>query len=302
MQPTSLGGRGLWARVVAVVAAAAMVLVLGSAFAPSAMADPNVDEAQFFAALNLVRAKNGRAPLLTDGQLINVARGWSAQMAGGAGLSHNPDLGTQVTNWRLLGENVGTGGDVNSIEAALEASPHHFANMVDPSFTYVGIGVVEAGGAIWVTEDFKQPKSGSLPPTAVPAPAPKPSAPKPSAPAPARSSAPSTHSTTRTPAARPAAGAGAGASSAGNSASAAPAPSTTVPPSGSEPARSATGGQRSVLPPGLAVVSSSPVMDGPKMASLALFFVLAAMVVLGCQGRLPGVPKLGEASVGRRRR
>src|SRR3954451_16014813 len=150
MEPTSLGGRGRAVLVGAVLLTAAFALTLLSLFAPPAHADPNVDEGQFFALLNTVRARNGVPPLATDGQLISVARGWSARMAGDGGLSHNPDLGSQVSNWRSLGENVGTGGDVNTIEAALEASPHHFENMVDPNFTYVGIGVVEAGGAIWV--------------------------------------------------------------------------------------------------------------------------------------------------------
>src|SRR5436305_2625564 len=190
MQPTR--SRPLGRRLVAGGLAAVLGVALAFAFAAPAKADPNLDEAQFFASLNAVRAKNGVPPLATEGQLINVARAWSAQMAGGAGLSHNPSLASQVSNWKTLGENVGSGSDVATIEAALEASPHHFENMVDPAFNYVGIGVVEAGGTIWVTEDFKQAKSGSLPSTATPAPAPKPSAPKPSTaprPAPAPSSA-----------------------------------------------------------------------------------------------------------------
>jgi|GEM_PF-1387581 len=298
MGATTRVRRPLGHRLVATSLAALIGVALALVVAPPAKADSNVDEAQFFALLNVVRAKNGVPPLATDGQLINVARGWSAQMAGPAGLSHNPDLGSQVSNWRTLGENVGTGSDVTSIEAALEASPHHFANMVDPAFQYVGVGVVEANGAIWVTEDFKQAKSGSLPSTQVPAPAPKP-APRPAptprpapAPAPARSSAPSSgvhHS-----AASPAAVANAAAPSAGaNGASAAPAPSAS-PPSGSESAEFATGGAAGHLPPGLAVVSSSPVMSGPRAASLILFAVIAFGVVFWMQGRLPGVPTFAE--------
>jgi hypothetical protein len=259
-------------------------------FAPVAKADPNLDEAQFFAFLNAVRARNGVAPVATDGQLINVARGWSAQMAGAGGLSHNPNLGSQVSNWRTLGENVGTGSDVALIEAALEASPHHFANMVDPSYNYVGIGVVEDNGNIWVTQDFKQAKSGSLPSTATPAPAPKP-APRPPAPprpapapSPARVAAPRVTSGAHSSAASPAAAAGAGAPSAeATLASATPAPAAS-PPSVSGPAKSHTG----TLPKGLAVVSSTPVIDGPRFASLTLFAVLAAVAILLSHGHLPG--------------
>src|SRR5947209_16389592 len=290
-------------RLVAGAVAAVLGVALAFAAAPPARADSNVDEAQFFADLNAVRARNGVPPLATDGQLVSVARAWSAQMAGPAGLSHNPDLGSQVSNWRTLGENVGTGGDVASIEAALEASPHHFENMVDPAFNYVGIGVVEAGGAVWVTEDFKQAKSGSLPstqaPAAAPKPAPRPAPPKPSAPAPSRTPAPSRGSGARNPAVAPTADVGARPPSSGTTAaSAQPAPNE-VPPS-SEPATSR--GARSALPAGLAVVSTSPVMDGPKLASLVLFAVLAALAALAVRGRLPGVPRLSETPLSLRRR
>jgi Cysteine-rich secretory protein family len=304
MRRTTEDRRPLRHRLVAV--GVAVVVGLGLAFvaAAPARADSNVDEAQFFADLNAVRARNGVAPLATDGQLINVARGWSAQMACCAGLSHNPNLGSQVSNWKLLGENVGTGGDVASVEAALEASPHHFANMVDPAFSSVGIGVVEAGGAIWVTEDFKQPKTGSLPSTQAPAPAPKPAPrpapPKPNAPAPSRSSAPSSGSGARNPAVAPTAVAGARTPSPGTTgASAQPAPNP-APPGGSESANSP--GRNSVLPAGLAVVSTSPVMDGPKVASLMLFAILAALALLAVRGRLPGVPRLSETPLSLRRR
>jgi hypothetical protein len=296
------GERVLGHRVVAVALAALVGVGMAFVAAAPAKADPNADEAQFFADLNLVRARNGVPPLATDGQLINVARGWSAQMACCAGLSHNPNLGSQVTNWRTLGENVGTGGDVASVEAALEASPHHFQNMVDPAFTYVGIGVVEAGGAIWVTEDFKQPKSGSLPSTQAPAPAPTPAprppaAPRPSAPAPNRSPAPSTGA--RHPAVAPTAAAGSAPSAGTTAAPATPAP-TPTPPSGSESATSPSG--RGALPAGLAVVSTSPLMDGPRLASLVLFAVLAAVALLAVRGRLPGVPRLSETPLSVRRR
>jgi len=296
MEPTK--SRLLGRRLVAGGVAALFGAALAFAFAPAAHADPNLDEAQFFADLNAVRAKNGVPPLATDGQLINVARAWSAQMAGAGALNHNPDLGSQVSNWRTLGENIGMGSDVATVEAALEASPHHFQNMVDPAFQYVGIGVVDAGGSVWVTEDFKQAKSGTgaLPSTATPAPAPKPSAPRPpaaprpaSTPAPARPSSAAVHKS----AASPAAAADAGAPSANATlASATPAPNTS-PPSDSGPAKSQQ--HQRTLPKGLAIVSGNPVVDGPRFASLALFAVLGAAVVLASHGRLPGVPRLGQA-------
>src|SRR5205823_734250 len=192
-------------------------------FAGPAAADTNADEAQFVAFINAVRVQKGLRAVAPEGQLISVARAWSAQMAGGQGLSHNPSLGTQVTDWRTLGENVGTGASAASIEAAFEASPHHYENMVDPNFQYVGVGVVQVGATLWVIEDYKQSKSG-LPTATVPQ-----SAPAPSSPTPRKPGTPASAPAARAPA--PAAKARAAAPPAGASQAAAASQGATPSPS-----------------------------------------------------------------------
>ena len=116
------------------------------------------DETQFLADTNAVRSAHGLAPLSIDGSLTAVAHNWSAHMAAAGDISHNPSLASQVTaDWTKLGENVGMGPTVESIQTAFVNSPHHYANIVDPSFRYVGIGVVYGpGGTIFVTLDFMQ--------------------------------------------------------------------------------------------------------------------------------------------------
>src|SRR5438270_8409916 len=260
MRPTSARRRPLGHRLLGVLGALVFALAVATAFTAPAKADPNLDEVQFFADINAVRARVGAPPLATDGQLISVARAWSSQMAGGVGLAHNPNLAGQISDWRSLGENVGTGSDVATIEAAFEASAHHYENMVDPNFRYVGVGVVEAGGTIWVTEDFKQSKSG-LPSTAVPAPAPKPSPRPASPPTSGRGAAPAPRTSrsapARTSAVSPAAVAATHAppGSLASDASAPPAPST-APSPGTEPAKSST-----LLPARLAVISAPRGLD-----------------------------------------
>ena len=54
--------------------AAAVGVTVAFAFAAPARADSNVDEAQFVAAINGVRARNGLRPLATDGQLHPMQR------------------------------------------------------------------------------------------------------------------------------------------------------------------------------------------------------------------------------------
>jgi len=171
-----------------IVAGAALFAFAGPAHASS-------DEDYFVAKINQMRASRGLGTLSVSGQLTSVARSWSQHMASDGTLEHNPNYGSQVSGWRTLGENVGTGGDVASIENAFENSPHHFENMVDPSFTMIGVGVTQdSSGTYWVTEDYEQPKnapapapaphSTPAPPRPAPRPAPKPaSAPRP-APAP----------------------------------------------------------------------------------------------------------------------
>jgi hypothetical protein len=181
-------------RFVALLGLAALLFVLS---APAAGADPG-HEADFVARVNALRATKGIAPLLVDAQMTSVARSWSAQMAASNTLSHNPNFSSQISNWKLVGENVGTGPDVAVIEQAFENSPHHYANLVNPAYNFIGVGVVEANGTLWVTQNFKQARTVAAAPSAAPAkpaPAPAPApkaaaAPKPAAPKPAAAPAP----------------------------------------------------------------------------------------------------------------
>jgi hypothetical protein len=176
--------RGIALAVAALLGSITM-LTLG---ATAASAEPRSDEADFVARINALRTSQGLVPLTVDLHLTDIARNWSAKMAGDGAISHNPDLAAQVggNGWRTLGENVGVGSSVDWLESAFEASPHHYANLIDPDYRWIGVGVVESGGQIWVTEDFEQPKTVvSAAATTKPAAAPKavavkpPAAPKP---------------------------------------------------------------------------------------------------------------------------
>lgn len=141
--------RGLMAVALIAVGMAALPAPAGAAGADS--------EWQFVERINELRAGMGLGTLTQDAQLTAVARRWSATMASSNRLFHNNALPRQVDGWVKLGENVGMGASVDELVDAFAASPPHLEHLIDPAYTLVGVGVVEAGGVLWVTEEFERP-------------------------------------------------------------------------------------------------------------------------------------------------
>jgi hypothetical protein len=176
-----------------------LLLALGATallFPATAQAADTVgDEASFVAKINDLRAGKGLPALVVNANLVAKARSWSAGMAAAGRIWHSTLSDGITEEWKKLGENVGMGGSVDGLHTAFVNSPHHYENLVDPSFGYVGIGIVMNGDTIYVTESFMQlmpPKAPpviSLPPITTPttarpatttttAPRPKPVVPK----------------------------------------------------------------------------------------------------------------------------
>jgi hypothetical protein len=186
-------------RVVAAwLATLAMFSGVATAVAPAAHADTGSEEADFLALTNQLRSSLGIQTLTPQSQLTSIARQWSAKMASDGTISHNPSLTSQApSNWTQLGENVGMGGAVGVIQTAFINSPHHYENLANGAYNYVGIGVVHgANGTIFVTVDFMAaPAAGG-------APAPRATVPKSTSPP--RTAAPATPRATTPRAATPA--------------------------------------------------------------------------------------------------
>ena len=130
-------------------------------------------------------ARGGRGALAVNGDLVAVARRHSAKMAASGTIYHNGSLSSQAPDgWQSLGENVGMGPSCDVIHDAFMNSSSHRANIMDPDFNFVGVGVVIAGdGTMYVTEVFMQ-KEASQPAQGEPAPT------NPTAAAPRRATAP----------------------------------------------------------------------------------------------------------------
>jgi uncharacterized protein YkwD len=112
-------------------------------------------EAKFLEQINAVRSSVGVDPLDADPLLIDSGRAWAESMRAASGIDHDPSLKHSYSQpWLRLGENVGTGPDVESIAAAFIASPSHYANIIRPDWDGAGIGVVSVGTRIYVVERF----------------------------------------------------------------------------------------------------------------------------------------------------
>jgi Cysteine-rich secretory protein family len=163
------------ARWIAGLSLTVTALVGSAAFAGSAFASPAGDLAT---ATNTARVSAGLAPLTVNAQLNAVAQAWANKLAAAATLSHNPAVRTQVTDWTVLGENVGMAGDVPTVQNAFMHSPEHKANILDPRFTQMGVGsatsIYPSCGCpvLWVVVDFRRPVTVTTAPIAPKAPAP----------------------------------------------------------------------------------------------------------------------------------
>lgn len=139
---------------------------------------PSAEDA-FVAHLNAARAEAGLEPLRRDDGLVDAARGWARWMGERRDLRHADDIVTGApADWTKAGENVGRGGTVDAVWEAFMASPSHAANVLDPAFTRIGVGVVQTSdGVLYTAHRFAGAVSDQAP--APPPPTPEPSPPPP---------------------------------------------------------------------------------------------------------------------------
>jgi uncharacterized protein YkwD len=114
-------------------------------------------ERGFAKRINTVRDVARRGTLRLDPELSRAARLHSREMVKQDKLYHTPNekLTKRVTNWTVLGENVGVGSAVQELHDAFMASPAHADNVLYDSFRHMGVGVVKNDGRMWVTVIFE---------------------------------------------------------------------------------------------------------------------------------------------------
>ena len=161
-------------RAVAAVHQAPRVLQMS----PAAIAE--AQELSFVALINAERAQRGLSALTLDTMLTATARAHSEEMCSadyfdhhsptpGIGspmdryLSASRQLGLPQPEYLLVGENIfycSVYNDIYNVDyahRALMASPGHRANILEPRFAKIGVGVYRnAKGEFWVTEMFSR--------------------------------------------------------------------------------------------------------------------------------------------------
>jgi uncharacterized protein YkwD len=124
-----------------------------------------------FDRLNAERRARGLGQLDWDNDLARMAADWSVQMARTGNFAHR-DLGSAgslpgIGRFSALGENIAWVDGYPSMGSQLHIgwmrSAGHRANLLQPGFDAVGIGVVCAGGRAWATQNFGRLDASNAP-------------------------------------------------------------------------------------------------------------------------------------------
>lgn len=120
-------------------------------------------EQRLLALANEARHRAGAPPLTLDAGLSEAARIHAQAMLEAGQLSHQfpgestlPQRLAATTNLQLdqAGENVALDYDAEQGHEHLMLSPPHRANLLNPVFNVVGLGVVRSGDRLYIVQDF----------------------------------------------------------------------------------------------------------------------------------------------------
>jgi hypothetical protein len=168
-----LGARSWKLSIASVAATVGVMLVCLVLGAPGARADSGAD-ACMASATDAARSSAGLPGYAWADDLAAVAQAQAERMAQRLHIYHNPNLGSDVSGWKKVGENVGVGVGPYQVQQAFMDSPGHRANILSESYTEIGIGTtIGTDGRLYIAEVFRLPSGTSQP---VPADDPAPTA------------------------------------------------------------------------------------------------------------------------------
>lgn len=104
---------------------------------------------------NRDRAAHDLEPLKLNRHVSRHAQRHTRQMVNAGTIFHSTPKqlrrALEGFRWHLIGENVGAGGSLESLEDAFMGSPDHRANILNPDFERMAVGVIRAEDSTWVT-------------------------------------------------------------------------------------------------------------------------------------------------------
>ena len=121
-------------------------------------------EAQMLALVNRERAAAGLRPLTPDPEMTEVARKHSADMFARGYFAHQTPEGLSPfdrmtgagVQYRTAGENLALAPTLHVAHTGLMNSPGHRANILQPNFGRLGIGILDGGRrGLMVTQNFR---------------------------------------------------------------------------------------------------------------------------------------------------
>lgn len=104
--------------------------------------------------INRVRSRKGLARLTWDKQVGVVARRHAKSMAANFSVFHDSNMDQEITHWRALGQNSGSGASCKKLFWAFMRSSGHRANILG-RWRYMGVGVEKRNGRVFAQEVFE---------------------------------------------------------------------------------------------------------------------------------------------------
>lgn len=130
---------------------------------PTATTGTAANEKLAFDLLNADRAKNGLAPLKLNSQLTKLGENYAKDMIQRNFFAHtDPDgnspfdrMAKAGISYKSAGENLAINTNVTTAETAFMNSSGHRANILNSSYTDVGVGVAyDSKGSAYVVQEF----------------------------------------------------------------------------------------------------------------------------------------------------
>lgn len=135
-------------KLIMVAVAAVLAIVLTACLSPG--------QTSVASEMNADRVANGRRSLPNHSSLDQKAQAWAEKLARDNKLSHSNLSSGAPSCWKALGENVGMGPSVPSIQDAYMRSSDHRTNILNTKWDHVGVGHATRGDRVFTVQVFMQ--------------------------------------------------------------------------------------------------------------------------------------------------